>query len=114
VDWRLHHIYLVDEDFGPLFIKFAGYFPYQAKVCLNGHEYVKRHARAGITFQAPDNGVLTCAGPPRLQAICDSLTPQKIDQSFASGCAACRIRLPPMIARPATGTPSRYCKWNAP
>lgn len=78
-----YYFYLVDEDFGPLFIKFAAYFPYQAKVCLNGHEYVKRQlAKAGIAFQALDNGVLTCADPARLQAICDGLTPQKIERVF--------------------------------
>jgi hypothetical protein len=76
-----YYFYLVDDDFGPLFIKFASYFPYQAKVCLNGHEYVKRQlAKASIAFQALDNGVLTCADPARLQAICDGLTPQKIDR----------------------------------
>src|SRR5215468_9686171 len=25
-----------DEDFGPFFIKFCSYFPYNAKLCLNG------------------------------------------------------------------------------
>lgn len=76
-----YYFYLVDADFGPLFIKFAAYFPYQAKVCLNGHEYVKRQlAKAGIAFQALDNGVLACADPKRLQAICDSLTPQRIER----------------------------------
>ncbi|HLJ59222.1 MAG TPA: hypothetical protein VKZ50_05770 [bacterium] len=76
-----YYFYLIDDDFGPLFIKFAGYFPYQAKVCLNGHEYVKRQlTKAGIAFQALDNGVLSCAEPKRLQAICAALTPQKIDR----------------------------------
>lgn len=78
-----YYFYLVDEDFGPCFIKFAAYFPYQAKVYLNGHEYVKRQlAKAGIAFQALDNGVLSCADPERLQAICDGLTPQKIERVF--------------------------------
>jgi hypothetical protein len=30
------YFYLVDAGFDPLFIKFSSYFPYQAKVCLNG------------------------------------------------------------------------------
>ena len=34
--------YLVDADFGPLFIKFSSYFPDTARICLNGHEYAKR------------------------------------------------------------------------
>lgn len=27
----------VDEDFGPFFLKFCSYFPYNARQCLNGH-----------------------------------------------------------------------------
>lgn len=74
-----YYFYLVDEDFGPLFIKFASYFPYTARVCLNGHEYAKRQlAKKGIPFEALDNGLLSCAEPPRLQQILDELTAPKI------------------------------------
>lgn len=37
-----YYVYLVDRDFGPLFIKFCPYFPYAAKLCLNGHVWLKR------------------------------------------------------------------------
>jgi hypothetical protein len=37
-----YYIYAVDEDFGPFFLKFCSYFPYNAKLCLNGHESLKR------------------------------------------------------------------------
>ncbi len=78
-----YYVYLVDEDFGPLFIKFSSYFPYPAKVCLNGHEYVKcQLAKEGIAFEALDHGIRSCANPARLQALCDRLTPQKIDRLF--------------------------------
>jgi hypothetical protein len=74
-----YYFYLVDEDFGPLFIKFASYFPYTARVCLNGHEYAKRQlAKEGIAFEALDNGVLSCADPGRLQQILDELDAAKI------------------------------------
>jgi hypothetical protein len=74
-----YYFYLVDEDFGPLFIKFASYFPYTARVCLNGHEYAKRQlAKEGIAFEALDNGVLACANPQRLQQILDGLTETKV------------------------------------
>ncbi len=78
-----YYFYLVDEDFGPLFIKFCSYFPYAAKVCINGHEWVKRQlAKEGIAFEALDNGVLSCENPARLQALCDSLDSEKIDAVF--------------------------------
>jgi len=36
-----YYFYILDRDFGPLFIKFRAYFPYAVKVCLNGHEWLK-------------------------------------------------------------------------
>jgi hypothetical protein len=32
----------VDRDFGPFFLKFCSYFPYNGKLYLNVHEYAKR------------------------------------------------------------------------
>ena len=53
-----YYFYGIDEDFGPFFLKFCTYFPYNAKLCINGHEYVKRQlAKEGIPFEALDNGV---------------------------------------------------------
>ena len=74
------YFYCIDEDFGPFFLKFCTYFPYNAKLCINGHEYVKRQlAKEGIAFEPLDNGILSCANPKRLQEICDSLSAAKID-----------------------------------
>jgi hypothetical protein len=75
-----YYIYAVDRDFGPFFLKFCSYFPFNAKLCLNGHEYAKRQlAQKGIAFEALDNGILKCADPKRLQTICNSLSAEKID-----------------------------------
>jgi hypothetical protein len=75
-----YYIYAVDRDFGPFFLKFCSYFPFNAKLCLNGHEYAKRQlTQEGIAFEALDNGVLSCADPGRLQQICDGLSADKID-----------------------------------
>jgi hypothetical protein len=74
------YFYCIDEDFGPFFLKFSTYFPYNAKLCINGHEYLKRQlAKEGIAFEALDNGILSCADPKRMQAIADGLSPAKID-----------------------------------
>jgi hypothetical protein len=74
------YFYCIDEDFGPFFLKFCSYFPYNAKLCINGHEYAKRQlAKEGIAFEALDNGVLSCADPARLQQLCNGLSAKKID-----------------------------------
>ena len=72
--------YAVDRDFGPFFLKVCTYFPYTVKVCLNGHEYLKRQlAQAGVAFEALDNGLLACPEPKRAQALCDRLSAAKIE-----------------------------------
>lgn len=75
-----YYFYCIDRYFGPFFLKFCSYFPYNGKLCINGHEYAKRQLSIeGIAFEALDNGVLRCADPARLQVICDGLSAEKID-----------------------------------
>jgi len=75
-----YDIYAVDADFGPFFLKFCSYFPYTAKLCLNGHEYLKRQlTKEGIAGEALDNGLLSCADPTRAPEICDGLAAPLID-----------------------------------
>lgn len=53
-----YYIYALDRDFGPFFLKFCSYFPFNAKLCLNGHEYAKRQlAKENFAFEALDNGI---------------------------------------------------------
>ena len=59
-----YYFYAVDVDFGPFFIKFCSYFPYNGRLCINGHEYAKRQLQQrGIGFEALDNGLLSCEEP---------------------------------------------------
>jgi hypothetical protein len=74
------YFYCVDADFGPFFLKFSSYFPYTAKLYVNGHEWAKRQAaRAGIGFTALDNGFAAVDDVAALQAICDSFGPGHIE-----------------------------------
>ena len=74
------YFYCVDEDFGPFFIKFSTYFPFTAKLCINGNEWAKRQAaKAGIGFEPLDNGFAAVDDVAALQAICDSLGPAHIE-----------------------------------
>ena len=75
-----YYFYLWDENFGPAFIKVCAYFPYPAKIWLNGHEWAKRQAaRAGIGFTELSNGFAACGDPAGLQEICDRLQPGTIE-----------------------------------
>ena len=74
------YVHCVDEDFGAFFLKFSSYFPYGAKLLINGHHYTQAQAaKAGIAFTALDNGFAACDDPAAVQAICDSLAEDKIE-----------------------------------
>ena len=74
------YFYCVDADFGPFFLKFSTYFPYTAKLCINGNEWAKRQAtKAGIGYQPLDNGFAAVDDVPAVQAICDRLSPEHIE-----------------------------------
>jgi hypothetical protein len=69
---NFYYFYCLDEDFGPFFIKFCSYFPYTAKLCINGHEYLKcQLERRGIGYEALDNGISWCQDAGLAQRICD-------------------------------------------
>src|ERR1700680_2321224 len=67
-----YYFYCVDEDFGPFFLKFCSYFPYTAKLNINGHEYLKR-----------------------AQRLCDRLSAAKIDQLLRKWLARLPHPFPP-------------------
>ena len=73
------YFYILDDDFGPLFLKFCSYFPYTAKLCVNVHHWAQRQAaKAGIGFESLDNGFMSTENPAALQAICASFGPDHI------------------------------------
>ena len=73
------YFYAVDDDFGPFFLKFCSYFPYNAKLCINGHEYLKRQlTKRGIAFDRSKR-IRSCADPEAMQRLADGLTADKID-----------------------------------
>src|ERR1700694_1015869 len=78
-----YYIYVLDRDFGPLFIKFCSYFPYATKICLNGHEWLKRQlTRRGIPYEPLDNGIQSSDDAARVQRIANELDAAKIDAVF--------------------------------
>ena len=80
---NMYYFYCYDRDFGPFFLKFCSYFPYGAKLCLNGHEYLKcQLQQRGIAFEALDNGLLACADVKAAQRLADGLTATRINCFF--------------------------------
>src|SRR5262245_579549 len=78
-----YYFYVHDRDWGPAFLKIGTYLPFPVKLCLNGHECVKRRlARARVSFESLDNGFLACTDPKVLQSTCDSLGADDVQAFF--------------------------------
>jgi len=70
------YLYFWDAEWGPAFLKICGYAPYPLWVCANGHEWAKRKcqlAKAGVGFEALDNGLRSVEKPAVARSICARL-----------------------------------------
>src|SRR5438477_3944174 len=76
------YFYLWDSEWGGTFWKTNAYAPYPIWLWLNGHEWAKRQLeKAGIGYEALDNGFRTCRDAAALQKTCERLGPAAV-QSF--------------------------------
>ncbi len=77
------YVYVRDLEFGVGFIKICTYFPYPAKVWVNGHEWAIRQLdHVGIVYEALSNGFAACDDPDGLQAVCDGFGPADVQGFF--------------------------------
>jgi hypothetical protein len=78
-----YYFYVLDPEWGPAFLKVCTYAPFAMKLCLNGHEWLKRQlAKRGVAFTALDNGIASCREPEAVQKLADRLSAQDIQQFF--------------------------------
>jgi hypothetical protein len=106
-----YYFYILDENFGLFFIKVCTYFPFDVKVCFNGHEWAKQQLRkGGIGFEALSNGFLSCEDPVHLQQICYQLNAEKIQALFDHWVE--QIPWPLSVAQRAAGYPHLLSIWQ--
>ncbi|MFN2607661.1 MAG: hypothetical protein ABR511_07155 [Acidimicrobiales bacterium] len=68
------YLYFFDGEWGPAFLKLCGYAPYPLWACANGHEWAKvQLAKAGVGFEALDNGLRSVTDPVAAHRICARL-----------------------------------------
>jgi hypothetical protein len=83
--WRyvnVYYFYLQDPLCGRMFVRVCPYFPFNAQVCLNGHQWLARRLRQeGIAFRQKDNAFVDCADPQRLQQLADTFSPEPVTQA---------------------------------
>src|SRR5436309_10103764 len=77
------YFYLWDSEWGGAFWKTNAYAPFPIWLWLNGHGWAKRQLeKAGIGYEALDNGFRSCEDPVALQKICDRLGPGAVKSFF--------------------------------
>ena len=70
-----YYFYVRDEVLGPLSIRVASFFPFQATYWLNGHSFMEREmSRKQIGFRRNDNAFLATDNVAELQAAADRLS----------------------------------------
>jgi hypothetical protein len=76
---NLYYFYLQHPTCGRMWLRLSPYFPFPARVCLNGHEWLAiRLRQEGIAFTQRDNAFVDCANPQRLQELADAFAPEAI------------------------------------
>jgi hypothetical protein len=76
---KQYNFYLLDREWGRMFVRVCPYFPFSARVCLNQHHWLaNRLETEHISFRQCGNAFLTCGDPTRLQALADGLTPRDL------------------------------------
>ena len=110
-----HYCYCVDEGFGPFFLKFCSYFPFNAKLCTT--------ATSGPSGRPPGPGSAsprwTTALPPSMTRLpCRRSAPpwarRRSTRCCASGWPGCRTRSAPPTGPPGTGMTSPSCRRSSP
>jgi hypothetical protein len=70
-----YYFYIRDETLGPMVMRVASFFPFQATYYLNGHNFVEKELnREKVCFRKNDNAFLAVSDPEALQAAADRFT----------------------------------------
>ena len=78
-----YYFYIRDEVLGPIAIRMASFFPFDATYWLNGHSFMERElTRTRIGFRKNDNAFLAADDVAALQAAADRLSPAIIGKQL--------------------------------
>ena len=94
--WQ-YYFYLRDQDWGRMFLRICPYFPFNARVCVNQHEWLARQLQhESVFFRKAANAFVQCSDADRLQQLADGLTLSDLEVPIQ-----CWLReLVPFYARP--------------
>jgi len=107
----VYYFYVLDADFGPGFIKICTYFPYPAKVWVNGHEWANARPTAPVSAIPSWPTASPAATTPWRCRRCATGSAQPTCRPFSTvGCTSSPPRWATAIAPPATGGSCRCAR----
>jgi hypothetical protein len=93
-----YYFYLRDETLGPMVMRVASFFPFQATYYLNGHSFIEQELnRNKIGFRKNDNAFLAVEDVAALQATADRLTGEVIGERLDDESAPVLRRQPDRV-----------------
>jgi hypothetical protein len=65
--WQ-YYFYVHGQDWGRMFLRICPYFPFNARICLNQHEWLARGLQEeGVFYRKAANAFIQCSNPDCLQ-----------------------------------------------
>ena len=83
-----YYFYIRDETLGPMVMRVASFFPFQATYYLNGHSFIEQElTRNKVGFRKNDNAFLAVDDVTALQKAADRLSGEVIGERLCLGSA---------------------------
>jgi len=78
---KCYYLYYLDKEFGLMYVKLQGWFPFNASVYINGRSYLKAQLKnQGVEFTEYKNSIQWCSDLVLAQKLLDRLHQKKWDR----------------------------------
>ena len=80
---KYYYLYMIDKDFGWMYLKIQTWFPFNVQIYLNGREYICRQLeKEGIQYERYNNSLIDIENIERAQEISDYLQNMDLTRKF--------------------------------
>ena len=80
---KYYYLYMIDDDFGWMYLKIQTWFPFNVQIYINGREYICAQLdKEGINYERYNNSLVNIDNIERAQEISDYLYNMSIERKF--------------------------------
>ena len=80
---KYYYLYIIDDDFGWMYLKIQTWFPFNVQIYINGREYICTQLdKEGINYERYNNSLVDIDNIERAQEISDYLYNMNIERKF--------------------------------